>query len=80
MGYNSANDGCLFLFAIPFIVAWYAIKFVIAIAACCLVIPVRFIWLFLTIPAKIFTGEDHTADWDDVDFMIAMWNVFFPSK
>ena len=80
MGYNSTNDGCLLIFAIPFIIAWYALKFVLAIAACCLVIPVRIAWLFITIPVNIFTGEDHTADWDDVDFMSAMWNIFFPSK
>lgn len=80
MGYNSTNDGCLFIFASSFIIAWYALKFVFAIAACCLVIPVRLVWLFITIPVNIFTGEDHTADWDDVDFMSAMWNIFFPSK
>ena len=80
MGYNSTNDGCLFIFALPFIVAWYAAKFVLAIAACCLVIPVRIIWLMITIPVNIFTGEDHTADWDDGDFMSVMWNVFFLSK
>ena len=80
MGYNSTNDGCLFIFALPFIVVWYVLKFVLAIAACCLVVPVRIISLFLTIPVDMFTGEDHTADWDDVDFMSAMWNVFFPSK
>lgn len=80
MGYNSTNDGCLFIFAIPFIVAWYVLKFVLAIAACCLVVPVRIIWLLITIPVNIFTGEDHTADWDDGDFMSAMWNIFFPSN
>ena len=80
MGYKSTNDGCLFIFALPFIVAWYALKFVLAIAACCLVIPVRIIWLLITIPVNILTGEDHTADWDDVDFMSAMWNVFYPRK
>ena len=80
MGYNSTNDGCLFIFALPFIVVWYVLKFVLAIAACCLVVPVRIIWLCLTIPVKMFTGEDHTADWDDVDFMASMWKVFFPNK
>lgn len=80
MGYKSTNDGCLVIFALPFILAWYVLKFVLAIAACCLVIPVRIIWLLITIPVNIFTGEDHTADWDDGDFMCAMWSVFFPSK
>ena len=80
MGYNNTNDGCLLIFALPFIVAWYALKFVLAIATCCLVIPVRIIWLLITIHVNIFTGEDHTADWDDGHFMGAMWNVFFPRK
>lgn len=80
MAYNGNSDGCLFIFALPFILAWYAVKFVLAICACALVIPVRLIWLIITVPVKIVTGEDHSADWEDSDFMSAMWQVFFPSK
>lgn len=76
MGYYRNNDGGLVVFALPFILAWYIVKFVVAICAC--VIPARFIWLFITIPMKFFTGEDHSADWEDGDFMRAMWHVFFP--
>lgn len=80
MGYNNTNDGCLIIFALPFILAWYVLKFVLAIAACSIVVPVRIIWLFISIPINIFTGQDHTADWDDGDFMSAMWNVFSPKN
>ena len=78
--YGNNNDGCLVIFALPFIALWYIIKFIAAIAACCLVIPARFIWLFITIPAHLFTGEDHTNDWEDMDFISGMWHVFFPEK
>lgn len=80
MGYYRNNDGCLVIFALPVILAWYAAKFVLAICACALVVPVRLIWLLFTIPAKIFTGEDHTADWEDSDFMASVWHIFFPEK
>lgn len=78
--YGNNNDGYLIFFALPFIVAWHIIKFVLAIATCCLVVPVRFIWLFITIPAKIFTGEDHSNDWEDSDFINSVWRTFFPGK
>lgn len=78
--YGSNNDGCLAVFALPLILAWYVIKFVLAICACALVIPVRLFWLLITIPISIFTGEDHTADWQDSDFMAAVWQIFFPAK
>ena len=80
MLYYRNNDGCLAVLALPLIVAWYIVKFVVAICACALVIPARLIWLLITIPISIFTGNDHTADWEDGDFMAAMWNSFFPSK
>ncbi|MBR5678398.1 MAG: hypothetical protein IKX20_09735 [Paludibacteraceae bacterium] len=78
MSYYNQNDGCLTILALPLIAAWYIIKFVIAICACALVIPFRFIWLFITIPMKLFTGEDHSNDWGDGDFISSMWRVFFP--
>ena len=80
MAYYGKNDGCLVVFALPFILAWYIVKFAVAICACALVIPARFIWLFITIPMKLFTGEDHSADWDDGDFMSGMWHIFFPAR
>ena len=80
MSYYSNNDGCLAFLALPIIAAWYILKFALAICACALVVPVRLIWLLVTIPICIFTGEDHTADWDDGDFMGGMWQVFFPSR
>lgn len=80
MSYYRNNDGCLAVLALPLIVAWYIVKFAVAICACALVIPARLIWLLITIPISIFTGNDHTADWEDGDFMAAMWNIFFPSK
>jgi len=80
MGYYRNDDGCLVILALPFIAAWYILKFVLAICACALVIPARIIWLWITIPVKIFTGEDHSADWDDGDFLASMWKVFFPVK
>lgn len=78
--YGSNNDGCLAILALPLVVAWYILKFVVAICACALVIPARLIWLIITIPMTVFTGEDHSADWDDGDFMTAMWQLFFPAK
>lgn len=78
MSYYNQNDGCLTILALPLIAAWYIIKFAIAICACALVIPFRFLWLFITIPVKLFTGEDHSNDWEDGDFMNSMWRVFFP--
>lgn len=78
--YSNRNDGCAFILFLPFFLAWYVIKFVLAIAACCLVIPVRLLWLFITIPVCIFKGEDHTADWDDADFISSMWHIFFPER
>lgn len=81
MSYNgNNNDGCLLIFSLPFIAAWYIIKFVVAICACALVIPIRLIWLFITIPLKLFTGEDHSNDWEDMDFIGSVWRVFFPEK
>ena len=80
MSYYRNNDGCLAVLALPLFVAWYIAKFAVAICACALVIPARLIWLLVTIPINIFTGNDHTADWEDGDFMAAMWNIFFPSK
>ena len=80
MSYYRNNDGCLAVLALPLIVAWYIVKFAAAICACALVIPARLIWLLITIPISIFTGNDHTADWEDGDFMAAMWNIFFTSK
>ena len=80
MGYYNNNSGCLAILAIPFFAAWYVVKFLLAIVACCLVVPVRIIWLLITIPAHLFTGEDHTNDWADADFMAGMWHVFFPEK
>lgn len=80
MGYYNSNDGCLVIFGLPLILAWYILKFMLAICACALVIPVRLIWLLITIPMTLFTGEDHTADWDDSDFLSSMWQVFFPTK
>jgi len=80
MGYNNSSDGCLMIFALPLIIVWYAAKFVLALGACLLVIPVRIIWLLITIPMRIFTGEDHSADWEDGAFMSAMWHVFSPEK
>lgn len=76
MSYN--NDGCSFIFFLPFIIAYYVIKFALAIMACSLVVPVRIIWLLITIPVNIFTGEDHTADWQDSDFINSVWRMFFP--
>ena len=78
--YGSNNDGCLVLLAIPIFLAWNILKGALAICACALVIPIRIIWLFVTIPINIFTGEDHTADWADEDFMSNMWHIFFPSR
>ena len=66
--------------ALPLIAASYIAKFAVAICACALVIPARLIWLLITIPITIFTGNDHTADWGDGDFMAAMWTAFFPNK
>ncbi len=80
MSYYNNNDGCLAILALPLIVVWYIVKFVVALCVCALVIPARLIWLFITIPINIFTGHDHTADWEDGDFMAAIWNVIFPSK
>ena len=80
MSYYRNNDGCLAILALPLIVVWYIAKFAVAICACALVIPARLIWLLITIPINIFTGNDHTADWEDGDFMSAMWSIFFPSK
>ena len=81
MFYYRNDDGCLAtLVALPLIVAWYVLKFALAICVCALVVPVRLIWLLITLPISIFTGEDHTADWDDGCFMGAIWNIFFPSN
>ena len=78
--YRSSNDRCLVVFALPVILAWYVVKFALAICACALVVPVRIIWLLFTIPVNIFTGEDHTADWEDSDFLASVWQLFFPAK
>ena len=78
MAYHNNNDGCLTILALPLMVVWYIVKFVVAICACALVIPIRLIWLFITIPINIFTGDDHTADWEDGGLMAAIWNAFFP--
>lgn len=81
MGYYRNDDGCLLiLLGLPIIAAWNILKFILAVAACCLVVPVRIIWLMITIPVNILTGDDHTADWEDGDFMSAMWGLFFPSR
>ena len=80
MSYYGNNDGCLVILALPIIVAWYALKFALAICACALVVPVRLIWLIITIPISIITGNDHTDDWEDGEFMSGMWQIFFPAK
>lgn len=80
MSYYSNNDGCFYILALPLILGWHIAKFVIAICACALVVPVRIAWLFVTIPIRIFTGEDHTADWEDSAFIGEVWSIFFPSK
>ena len=80
MSYYGNNDGCLVILALPVILAWYVLKFALAICACALVVPVRLVWLLITIPINIFTGEDHTADWEDGEFMSGMWQLFFPAK
>ncbi len=78
MSSSGNNDGCMAILVLPIIAVWYIIKFVLAICACALVIPIRIFWLIITIPFKLFTGEDHSNDWADGDFMSAMWHVFFP--
>ena len=80
MGYDNSSDGCFTILALPLILAWYAVKFVLAVGTCLLVIPVRIIWLLITIPMTIFTGEDHTAGWEDSYFMETMWRLFFPKS
>lgn len=80
MSYYGNNDGCLVILALPIIVAWYALKFALAICACALVVPVRLIWLIITIPISIITGNDHTDDWEDGEFMSGIWQIFFPAK
>lgn len=75
-----ANDGgCLgFLIILVIFGIWYIIKFILAIVACLLVIPVRIIYLLYAIPYGIFTGDDISNDWTDEEFVSAMWHIFFP--
>lgn len=80
MAYHS-NDGCLgIIIILPIYLAFILVKAVLAIALSVLVIPVRLFWLLYSIPVRIFTGEDISADWEDMDFISAVWDYFFPKK
>lgn len=80
MAYHG-NDGCLgIIIILPIYLAYLIVKFVLAIAVSALVVPVRLIWLIYSLPVKIFTGDDISADWDDMDFISAVWDYFFPKK
>ena len=63
------DDGCLAtLVTLPLIAAWHILKFALIICVNMLLIPVRFIWLLITIPISIFTGKDFTDDLTDLFF------------
>lgn len=80
MAYHS-NEGCLgIIIILPIYLAYIIVKFVLAIAVSALVVPVRLIWLIYSLPVGIFTGKDITAEWDDMDFISAVWDYFFPKK
>ncbi len=80
MAYHS-NDGCLgIIIILPIYLAFIIIKAVLAIAVSALVVPVRILWLLYSLPVWIFTGEDLSADWVDMDFISAVWDYFFPKK
>ena len=80
MAYNS-NDGCVgIIIILPIYLAFIIVKAVLAIAVSVLVVPVRILWLLYSLPVWIFTGDDISADWDDMDFISAVWDYFFPKK